>query len=76
MDYEYRCVKASIPQEMLDDARDHMGIDIPRLLNTAINRMLRVAERENGDFRVAMQIMNPSCASDSSDFHIRVFRIG
>ena len=75
MDFEYRGVKASIPQDMLDDARDHMGFDIPGLLKTAINRMLRVGEREAGNFRVAVQIMNPSCERDSCDFQIKIIRV-
>jgi hypothetical protein len=75
MDFEYRGVKSTIPTEMLADARDHIGIDMPTLLRTAIDRMLLVAQQDVGDFRLATQIQNPSCESDDCIFNIRVFRI-
>jgi hypothetical protein len=75
MDIEYRGVRATLPQEFLDDARDNMGIDVLGLLKTSINRMLRVAGKDTGDFSVAMQILNPFCESESCDFAIKVFRV-
>ena len=63
MDFEYKGVKAAIPQEMIDDVTTMygMGINIPDLLKTSVDKMLRIAGTETGDFRVAMQIRNPSC---------------
>lgn len=74
MEFDYRGVKANIPQDMLGYAREHLGIDIPALLKTSINRMLRIASQEEGNFEVGMQIMNPCCEPGVCDFHIRVCR--
>jgi hypothetical protein len=75
MNFEYRGVKSTIPTEMLVDARDHIGIDIPTLLRTAIDRMLRVSQQDVGNFRLATEIQNPSCEPNECVFNIRVFRI-
>ena len=75
MNFQYRGVSAEIPEAMLVDARDCMGIDIPSLLKASIDRMLYVSEQKEGDFVVAMQIQNPSCEPHSCDFHIRIVRI-
>jgi hypothetical protein len=75
MKFQHRGVTAQIPEAMLADARDCMGIDIPSLLKASIDRMLYVSEQTEGNFVVAMQIKNPSCDPHSCDFHIRVFRI-
>jgi hypothetical protein len=75
MDFEYRGVRAVLPQEFIDDARNNMGIDVLGLLKTSINRMLRIAGQDAGDFSVAIQLLNPSCEADSCDFQIMVFRV-
>jgi hypothetical protein len=75
MNFEYRGVKSTISAEMLADARNHMGIDMPTMLRTAIDRMLLVSQKDVGDFQLATQIQNPSCELDECIFNIRVFRI-
>jgi hypothetical protein len=75
MNFEYRGVKSTISAEMLADARNHMGIDMPTMLRTAIDRMLLVSQQDIGDFRLATQIQNPSCEPNECVFNVRVFRI-
>jgi hypothetical protein len=75
MDFEYRGVTAEIPEEMLSYNRDYMGIEIPTLLKTSIDRMLYVSENEIGDFAVGVHVLNPSCDVNSCGFHIKVFRV-
>jgi hypothetical protein len=63
-------VTATLSPEFLEDSR-HNGIDVPTVLRTSIDRMLRVAGQERGDFKLGVQIMNP----DSCDFHVKIVRI-
>lgn len=73
MTFENRGITANIPDEMIDYARS-IGIDIPTLLQTATNRMLRVSGTERADFAVAMQIHNPLCDPAECIFQIKVRR--
>lgn len=75
MKFEHKGVIANISCEAIRDAQECEGINLPHLIANAIDRMLYVADKEKGDFKVAVHIHNPSCDPTSCDFHIKIFRI-
>lgn len=73
--YEYRGVTSIISAEALRDVSEFHGIDLLNFVEKSIDRMLRVAKKEERDFSVGIQIRYPPRQASEVELYIRVFRI-
>jgi hypothetical protein len=72
--FEHRGVKTTITQEELDAAGAAAGVNLLRMLEESIDRMLLVSGKETVDFPLKWRIENTLCESDKCIFVIQVER--